>query len=417
MYSLLFFVISLLSFLGNPQTSLNSDIIGQLIEADSDGYVIIAGGTYYGDLTLDQLTGKTIVFKNVTIKGSLTITKMSHSHISGNLKVTSDLNLIGLKYCSFQNITSSFLYLQNYAGWGGIYWNTFKQIHCKGMQVRQAKLKSGTSAINENYFEGLYVRGGLAKNDWKNVWIRDDPNSQIPDHTLIGTLPLDEKWSTVYTNPFVINHFDFSDSEAPKGIRSMGIKHEGPRPIKLQNGFVEHHYYSHEGELIFENVEIRSCKSVKALSGNYDFDVSNVAGKIGNFKAIPAIGRVTNYNFNSGMEGFLGKGLTLKKNTVIIGARDYDALIYEFTAPRTGFISIVVRGEKIGSIRHQSGDRQKQYGLGHRSTGRANEYYVGRSQMYEGEKQTIWILASKNTPSVITGFQVFDGVNGFQFPD
>jgi hypothetical protein len=251
----------------SAEAVMSSSTLKSIIDGGG-GYVEVNGGTYTGDVSLGPYTNKVIVFKNVTVNGDLTLQRMNNLIVQGKLKVTGDLNLIGMIYCDLQNITSNFIYLQNYAGWGGFYWNTFKNIHSKAMQIRQAALKNGTSAINENYFEGLYLRGGLAKNNWNNLWIRNGGNITSSDHNYVDRIGLDpdlDYWSTVYTNPFVINHFDFSDTDAPSNVKSTGIRHEGPRPITVRNGFIEHHYYSHSGEMTFENVEMRSNSNIPAL--------------------------------------------------------------------------------------------------------------------------------------------------------
>lgn len=397
----------------SPSSTLKSIIDG------GGGYVEVNGGTYSGDVNLGPYTNKVIVFKNVTINGNLTLQRMKNLTLEGRLKVTGDLNLIGMIYCDLENITSNFMYIQNYAGWGGFYWNTFKNIQSKAMQVRQAALKNGTSAINENYFEGLYIRDGLAKNNWNNVWIRNGGNITSSDHNYTDRIGLDpdlDYWSTVYTNPFVINHFDFSDTNAPSSSRSTGIRHEGPRPISVQNGFIEHHYYSHAGEMVLENVEMRSNTNIAAISGNLDFDVGKVVGKVGNYKALPAVGLVDNYDFENGLTGYTGKGISVSGGVVSIKNGTYDALEFRYTAKRTGPISIVVRGQYVVEVKHQSGSGPRQYGLGHKYTGKQDEYIIARSTARAGETQRIWVRAASGKTAKVTGFQVYEGLTGFKFP-
>ncbi len=399
----------------------------ELIDSHKGKFLRVSNEVYDGDILIDTLSNTTIFFENVTIRGNLTLMKLMKSQILGRLIVRGDLNIIGCMYSKFENIETNFLYLQNFAGWGGFYWNTFDGLICQAMQVRQAKLTNGLSAINENYFNGLYVRGGLEKNNWNNLWIRSGVSGGGLEHTRLGTIDAENRWEATYTNPFVIEHFDFSDTNG-KDVQSAGIIHEGPRPIVLRSGFIEHHHVAYRGNIIAQNVEIRSCKILPALSGIYDFDVSQTVGKVGNFKSQTAEGIIGNCEFKNGLSGFSGKDIEVlafnnnsneninQSNSYLklVKRTDYSALVFEYLSNRTIPISIVVRGQNVGSIRHQSGGHNKQYGLGHQSTGQADEYYVARSYAFAGEPQAIWIMPGSSPETIVTGFQIYEGIVGYK---
>ncbi len=411
------FISNLLILQATVMSQNTSDLAGQIEASKSTGFARIQPGIYSGDIHLDSLSEMLIIFENVTIEGNLTITRSRGTVFEGKLRVKGDLNLIGLQYCRLGNMNARFVYIQNFAGWGGFYWNTFNNLSCRAMQVRQARLKRGISAINENYFNGLYIRGGLAKNNWNNLWIRSGGNADPSDHTTLGTIADSVRWNTVYTNPFVIDHFDFSDSRSPEGTKSCAVKHEGPRPIHLKNGFVEHHDLAYQGKIVSENVEFRSCKVVPALSGEFDFDVAQTVGKIGNFRARPAPGIISDPLFSAGIRApFSGKGIQSLGEGVQIKPGASNMLIYEWVAQRSGTISIVARGRYIGSLRHQSGNNTRQYGLGHQAKGGTEAYIVGRSKVKKGERQRVWVIPHKSENTVVTGLQIYEGYTGFQIP-
>lgn len=394
----------------------------ELINAHRGKFLRVENETYEGDILIDSLANTTLFFENVVIKGDVTITRITRSNILGRMQIEGNLNIIGSVYSTYHNVDTRLLYLQNYAGWNGFYWNSFVNIKCRAMQVRQAKLKKGTSAINENFFNGLYVRGGFERNNWNNVWIRNG-NDGFADHTTIGTIESNDRWGTTFTSPFVVEHFDFSDTDAPDTVLSIGIRHDGPRPIVLKNGFIERHYYAYKGEMIAYNVEIRSCKNLPAISGNYQFDVSQKAGKVGNFAPTPAMGIIRNCEFKDSLAGFAyedarvvpaSDAVTTSPFAIeIIRVDSQSGIVVKYVSSATTQISIVVRGRDVGEIRHQSGDRDKQYGLGHKATGAKDEYIIARSTAFAGEEQKVWILPSSTGLTTVTGVQIFHGPTGY----
>lgn len=379
------------------------------------------------DVVIELKENAVIDFNNCTINGNLKLSRNKNCEFKGKVNVKDDTIIIGSVSNKFGIISTNFFYLQNYVGWGGVYWNTWEAIYCKAMQVRQAKIPNDTSSLNCNVINKLVAQHGLEKNNWINVWFRAKGTEFL--YTEEGTsseLVGNAKWDIVTTNPFEINNLDLSYSNS-EGITSYGIVNEGNRPLILRSGFIENINIAMSGLIDSNNIEIRNS-DLNPISGDYNFKTSKLVGKIGGFE-VESEPIVKNCEFGEGLNNFTKNGdvQIVKTNTaynkygrvcrITQNNSNISKLMYEFIAERTGYITILVRGVNIGDITCTDGNNS-QYKLGNLKPNGKYGYSVGRASVTKGNK----ILISIYTPAYtelgtgeitdLTGFQVAYGKVG-----
>ncbi|ALY08050.1 hypothetical protein EauS123_00051 [Exiguobacterium phage vB_EauS-123] len=421
---------------GTPTDTLTTKVALALAASDN---VFVPSGSYTGDFVVNNLDKKKLDFRNVSINGNVRLSRIKNSQITGYLKATGDIDVIGSVNNTFEKLEGSMVYLQNWVNWGGFYWTTFEEIICKAFQVRQAKLNpsSSVSAINQNVIRKLIAQYGLSENNWYNVWFRSGASGGTLEHTTLGTDPIytgSDKWNELFTNPFLIENFDFSYTDAPGGTDSYGIVHEGGRPLYLNAGFIENITYSTKGKLIVQKLETRNT-TTQALDGNFEYVPAEIIGKLGSFRPV-SIGLIDNCEFAQGLKDFTSFGSVSLVTASSVSAPTSSSglvvkidqspsvasrLIHTFVASYTGVVSIVVRGKNLGLVNVQNGSLGTEFVLGYAPDPNNFGYSVARANITRGQTVTVSIYTPAYTTlgtgqtTLVTGVQVFQGYAGSDF--
>lgn len=380
------------------------------------------------DVVIELKDGAIVNFNNCTINGLLKINRNKNCKFINKVKVNGDVHVIGASNNTYDDIECELFYLQNYVGWGGVYWNVWHSITCKAMQVRQAKIPNSTSALNGNAINKLIAQKGLQKNNWINVWFRgDDTNFLITEEGTSNELGSSDKWDIVTCNPFEISNLDFSYSDCSENETSYGIVCESNRPIFIKNGFIENVDIAISGNIETNNVELRNT-GLNPINGDNNFITSKIVGKIGSFNYI-CDSILKNCEFGEGLNNFTKNGNVkiVKTNTaynkygrvcrITQDSNNISKLMYEFVAERTGYITIVARGVNIGQISCSDGNNS-QYALGNTKPNGKYGYSVGRATVTKGNKVLVTIYTPAYTKlgtgeiTDLTGVQIFYGKNG-----
>lgn len=348
--------------------------------------VLVPQGSYTGDITISG-TGRTVVFEDVAITGDITITALYHSTVRGRCSCT-DLRIFGIQNCIIEAIRGDFMYIQNRAGVSGVYWNVFKSLSFNALQVRQAALTSGTSAINQNAFRDCTFKGGHDNNTFTdadtnavgvNVWLRDEvaevaEGGTYPTYTedyTEGSFSGSAKWDAIYTNPFEFDGFDFSYSDGfgTTPDISWGIKNESTTSCEpwLKNGFIEDVDRAYSGaECNAVNVEVRDSVIYKTPG-----DHQTSAGRVESGSLlVPIIPAWDNFELKKALIGVTTTGtisyvapddvpyttvmsmggVAIKLDNSAAGSTSTAWWTLVFEAKFTGPVNFVVRGVNYNNI-------------------------------------------------------------------